>query len=74
MCVAVFLVAGTDFFIGQYLQLVLEKSPFVAGLWLLPGSEAWLQAYCSRPPSSLARAEHTSSSPGSRSPPLERLC
>lgn len=37
MCVAVFLVAGTDFFLGQYLQLVFGKSPFVAGLWLLPG-------------------------------------
>jgi MFS transporter, DHA2 family, multidrug resistance protein len=37
MCIAVFLVAGTDFFLGQYLQLVFGKSPFVAGLWLLPG-------------------------------------
>lgn len=37
MCLAVFLVAGTDFFLGQYLQLVSGKSPFVAGLWLLPG-------------------------------------
>jgi DHA2 family multidrug resistance protein-like MFS transporter len=37
MCVVVFLVAGTDFFLGQYLQLVVDKSPFVAGLWMLPG-------------------------------------
>jgi len=37
MCVGVFLVAGTDFFLGQYLQLVFDKSPFVAGLWMLPG-------------------------------------
>jgi DHA2 family multidrug resistance protein-like MFS transporter len=37
MCVAVFLVAGTDFFLGQFLQLVVGQSPFVAGLWLLPG-------------------------------------
>ena len=37
MCVAVFLVAGTDFFLGQYLQLVSDKSPFIAGLWMLPG-------------------------------------
>jgi MFS transporter, DHA2 family, multidrug resistance protein len=37
MCVAVFLVAGTDFFLGQYLQLVFDESPFVAGLWMLPG-------------------------------------
>jgi DHA2 family multidrug resistance protein-like MFS transporter len=37
MCVAVFVVAGTDFFVGQYLQLVFDKSPFVAGLWMLPG-------------------------------------
>jgi len=38
MCIAVFLVAGTDFYLGQYLQLVFGKSPFVAGLWMLPGS------------------------------------
>ena len=37
MCVAVFLVAGTDFFLGQYLQLVFGKGPLEAGLWLLPG-------------------------------------
>ncbi len=37
MCVAVFLVAGTDFFLGQYLQLVLGKGPLEAGLLLLPG-------------------------------------
>jgi DHA2 family multidrug resistance protein-like MFS transporter len=37
MFVAVFLVAGTDFFLGQYLQLVFDKSPLVAGLWMLPG-------------------------------------
>jgi DHA2 family multidrug resistance protein-like MFS transporter len=37
ICIAVFLVAGTDFFLGQYLQLVLGKSPFVAGLLMLPG-------------------------------------
>ncbi len=38
MCVAVFVVAGTDFFLGQYLQLVLDKTPLEAGLWLLPGA------------------------------------
>jgi DHA2 family multidrug resistance protein-like MFS transporter len=37
MCVVVFLVAGTDFFVGQYLQLVSGTSPVVAGLWMLPG-------------------------------------
>ena len=37
MGLSVFVVAGTDFFLGQYLQLVSGKSPFVAGLWLLPG-------------------------------------
>ena len=37
ICVAVFVVAGTDFFLGQYLQLVFDKGPFEAGLWLLPG-------------------------------------
>lgn len=37
MCLSVFLVAGTEFFVGQYLQLVSGKSPLVAGLWMLPG-------------------------------------
>lgn len=37
MCIGVFLVSGTDFFLGQYLQLVFGKSPLVAGLWMLPG-------------------------------------
>jgi DHA2 family multidrug resistance protein-like MFS transporter len=37
MGVAVFVVAGTDFFLGQYLQLVHGKTPLEAGLWLLPG-------------------------------------
>jgi DHA2 family multidrug resistance protein-like MFS transporter len=37
MLVSVFLVAGADLFVAQYLQLVHGSSPFVAGLWLLPG-------------------------------------
>jgi DHA2 family multidrug resistance protein-like MFS transporter len=37
MFVSVFVIAGTDLFMAQYLQLVHGISPFVAGLWLLPG-------------------------------------
>jgi MFS transporter, DHA2 family, multidrug resistance protein len=37
MLVSVFLVAGADLFVAQYLQLVHGSSPLVAGLWLLPG-------------------------------------
>jgi DHA2 family multidrug resistance protein-like MFS transporter len=37
MFVSVFIIAGTDLFIAQYLQLVHGISPFVTGLWLLPG-------------------------------------
>ncbi len=55
MCAAVFLVAGTDFFLGQYLQLVFGKSPFVAGLWLLPGAGG-LVAGSLLAPALLARA------------------
>jgi MFS transporter, DHA2 family, multidrug resistance protein len=35
--VSVFVISGTDLFMAQYLQLVHGISPFVAGLWLLPG-------------------------------------
>ena len=35
--VSVFVISGTDLFLAQYLQLVHGISPFVAGLWLLPG-------------------------------------
>jgi DHA2 family multidrug resistance protein-like MFS transporter len=35
---AVFVVAGTFLFVAQYLQLVLGKGPFEAGLWLLPST------------------------------------
>lgn len=37
MFVSVFIIAGTDLFIAQYIQLVHGVSPFVTGLWLLPG-------------------------------------
>jgi MFS transporter, DHA2 family, multidrug resistance protein len=37
MVVSVFVVAGTDLFVAQYVQLVHGISPFVTGLWLLPG-------------------------------------
>jgi DHA2 family multidrug resistance protein-like MFS transporter len=37
---AVFVVAGGDLFIAQYLQLVRGMSPFEAGLWLLPSTIA----------------------------------
>jgi MFS transporter, DHA2 family, multidrug resistance protein len=36
MLAAVFVVAGADLFIAQYLQLVRGMGPFEAGLWLLP--------------------------------------
>jgi DHA2 family multidrug resistance protein-like MFS transporter len=37
MLVSVFVIAGADLFVAQYLQLVHGSSPFVAGLWLVPG-------------------------------------
>ena len=37
LLVSVFVISGTDLFVAQYLQLVHDVSPFVAGLWLLPG-------------------------------------
>jgi len=37
MFVSVFVIAGTDLFIAQYIQLVHGVSPFITGLWLLPG-------------------------------------
>jgi DHA2 family multidrug resistance protein-like MFS transporter len=37
MFVSVFIIAGTDLFIAQYIQLVHGVSPFISGLWLLPG-------------------------------------
>jgi MFS transporter, DHA2 family, multidrug resistance protein len=37
LLVSVFVISGTDLFVAQYLQLVHGVSPFVAGLWLLPG-------------------------------------
>jgi MFS transporter, DHA2 family, multidrug resistance protein len=35
---SIFVIAGIFFFIAQYLQLVLELSPLVAGLWTLPSA------------------------------------
>jgi DHA2 family multidrug resistance protein-like MFS transporter len=35
--VSVFVVSGTELFIAQFLQLVHGLTPFLAGLWLLPG-------------------------------------
>jgi MFS transporter, DHA2 family, multidrug resistance protein len=37
LLVSVFIIAGTDLFIAQYIQLVHGVSPFITGLWLLPG-------------------------------------
>jgi DHA2 family multidrug resistance protein-like MFS transporter len=37
LLVSVFIIAGTDLFIAQYIQLVRGVSPFITGLWLLPG-------------------------------------
>lgn len=36
LLVSVFIIAGTDLFIAQYIQLVHGVSPFVTGLWMLP--------------------------------------
>jgi DHA2 family multidrug resistance protein-like MFS transporter len=35
---SLFVIAGTFFFLAQYLQLVLGLSPLVAGLWTVPSS------------------------------------
>jgi DHA2 family multidrug resistance protein-like MFS transporter len=35
---SIFVIAGTFFFIAQYLQLVLRLSPLEAGLWTLPSA------------------------------------
>lgn len=37
---AIFAMAGTQFFVGLYLQLVLGLSPLQAGLWTLPSTAA----------------------------------
>jgi DHA2 family multidrug resistance protein-like MFS transporter len=37
LLVSVFIIGGTDLFIAQYIQLVHGVSPFVTGLWMLPG-------------------------------------
>jgi MFS transporter, DHA2 family, multidrug resistance protein len=37
MLVSMVIIAGTDFFIAQYVQLVHGVSPLETGLWLLPG-------------------------------------
>jgi DHA2 family multidrug resistance protein-like MFS transporter len=39
---ALFTVYGMDLFIAQYLQLVLEMSPFEAGLWTLPSAVGFI--------------------------------
>ena len=35
---SIFVIAGTFFFVAQYLQLVLRLSPLQAGLWMLPSA------------------------------------
>jgi MFS transporter, DHA2 family, multidrug resistance protein len=37
LLMSVFIIGGTDLFIAQYIQLVHGVSPFITGLWLLPG-------------------------------------
>jgi len=37
LLISVFIIAGTDLFIAQYIQLVHGVTPFITGLWLLPG-------------------------------------
>lgn len=44
LLVSVFLVSGSDLYLAQYLQLVHGSSPFVTGLWLLPGVLALIAA------------------------------
>ena len=39
---ALFVVFGTEFFIAQYLQLVLGYSPLEAGLWTLPSAAGFI--------------------------------
>jgi DHA2 family multidrug resistance protein-like MFS transporter len=42
MTLGIFAFFGVNFFIAQYLQLVLGLSPFEAGLWTLPGAIAFI--------------------------------
>ena len=49
MLVSVFVIAGTDLFTAQYLQLVRGFSPFIAGLWLLPAVIALIVGSMSAP-------------------------
>jgi DHA2 family multidrug resistance protein-like MFS transporter len=37
LLISVFIIAGTDLFIAQYIQLVHGVSPLITGLWMLPG-------------------------------------
>jgi MFS transporter, DHA2 family, multidrug resistance protein len=50
LVVSVFIVAGTDLFAAQYIQLVHGISPFVTGLWLLPGVVALIAGSMLAPP------------------------
>jgi MFS transporter, DHA2 family, multidrug resistance protein len=49
MLVSVFVITGADLFVAQYLQLVHGSSPFVAGLWLLPGVVAMIAGSMAAP-------------------------
>ena len=42
MTIGIFGVMGVNFFLAQYLQLVLGFSPLQAGLWTLPGAIAFI--------------------------------
>jgi len=42
MTLGIFAFLGANFFIAQYLQLVLGLSPLTAGLWTLPGAVAFI--------------------------------
>jgi DHA2 family multidrug resistance protein-like MFS transporter len=42
MTLGIFSFLGVNFFIAQYLQLVLGLSPLEAGLWTLPGAAAFI--------------------------------
>ncbi len=49
LTLSLFAMSGIFFFIAQYLQLVLGKSPFQAGLWTLPQAVAMLAVAMTTP-------------------------
>jgi MFS transporter, DHA2 family, multidrug resistance protein len=60
-----FVLLGTHLAMTQFLQLVLDKSPLEAGLWLLPIPPGWWPGPSLPRPSPAASARATSSQAGS---------